>query len=120
MRAEMNVIDLPDDAERTRWAEQQLQAIYHARLVRELTAWRVRRGLERDPAAPPLGAGRVIAAMPVMYAVVPRPTQIPRAAHAAIWAGSVTPWQAIRDCWNAGLRGAGLLPPEGWSEPMVH
>lgn len=67
---------------------------------------------------------RHLTRMPVLYAVS-HPTQVelpgpPAQVHAALWAFHPTAWGAIMDCYNAGLRGPYLGPPEGWVEPLIH
>lgn len=64
---------------------------------------------------------RHLAQLPVLYAVT-RPTQVelpgpPAQVYMALWANARTPFEAVRDCYNAGLRGPYLCAPEGW---VVH
>ena len=74
--------------------------------------------------APSMSGARHLAALPVMYAVTHRSVvelaAPPERLWAGIWAGSATVYGAVRDCWNAGLRGHHLKAPEDWSEPWMN
>lgn len=61
--------------------------------------------------------------MPVMYSLLPKPVELrqhPDVLWLGIWTGSRSVHEAVKCCWNAGLRNRHLLPPESWTPCTIH
>ncbi len=83
------------------------------------------RGLQRSaPADPAAGYGHFLARLPVSLAIhhltqvsLPAPVEV---VYTALWTAAPTAWQAVRDCYNAGLRGPWLKGPDEWWPATLH